>query len=140
MMLFEKRNEHFLKISENIDRINNAKTHENENFKVHAETERENDNLLLRDKDLVCFYSNHSVYIAANGDVYPCCYTRMSKKYVIDNISNQDFRSFWRNHNNANHYKNLNVNLCPSCPYNDLNVKLKEVYLNGKDFLKITWE
>jgi radical SAM protein with 4Fe4S-binding SPASM domain len=105
-----------------------AMNHANNKFKVHAEYERENDVLKSEDKDLVCFYSNHSIYIAANGDVYPCCYTRINKKFAIDNISNKNFKKFWSEQKNVDHYKELNINTCPSCPYTKINSDLEKIY------------
>ncbi len=115
-------------LSRNKLQFENAKTLANDKFKVHVEHQRENDVLKSEDEDLVCFYSNHSLYIAANGDVYPCCYTRINKKYVVGNVANQNFIDFWKDTKNCNHYKNLTINSCPSCPYTKLNSDLKLVY------------
>ena len=80
MELFNKRNNNPQKIlSNNLNIISKAKKHETDKFKVFIELDRENDSLEVDDPNLKCFYSNHSIYIAANGDVYPCCYTRMWK-------------------------------------------------------------
>ena len=117
-------------LSRNQPQFLEAKKLANKNFQVHVEHQRENDVLKSEDDDLVCFYSNHSLYIAANGDVYPCCYTRINKKYVVGNIANQNFIKFWKDTKNCNHYKNLNINSCPSCPYTKLNSDLKTVYEN----------
>ena len=117
-------------LSRNQPQFLEAKKLANKNFQVHVEHQRENDVLKSEDDDLVCFYSNHSLYIAANGDVYPCCFTRINKKYVVGNIANQNFIKFWKDTKNCNHYKNLNINSCPSCPYTKLNSDLKNVYEN----------
>ena len=117
-------------LTRNKKQFDEAKKYSSKNFKVHVEHERENDVLKTADENLVCFYSNHSLYIAANGDVYPCCYTRINKKYVVGNISNQNFLDFWRDKKNCNHYKNLTINSCPSCPYTKLNSDLKSIYEN----------
>lgn len=115
-------------ISSNIDEFKKIKFDDDRITSFSVEGEKENDTLFSKDKDLICFYSNHSIYIAANGDVYPCCYTRMDKKYVIGNIANEDFKTFWKNPKNAEYYKKLIVNTCPSCPYTSLNEELKKVY------------
>lgn len=119
-------------LSRNKKQLDEAKKYSNQFFNVHIEQERENDVLKAVDDDLVCFYSNHSIYIAANGDVYPCCYTRIDKKYVMGNIADQNFINFWKNEKNCNHYKNLNINSCPSCPYTKLNNELKSIYQGKK--------
>ena len=129
MLLIKDRSDtpHFI-LKENEENLKKARKYQNNNFSVHYDVERDNDNLITNNPNLVCFYSNHSIYIAANGDVYPCCYTRIDKKYVIGNIVDKKFDVFWKEEKNANHYKDLNVNLCPSCPYNELNTVLDKIY------------
>jgi radical SAM protein with 4Fe4S-binding SPASM domain len=122
-----------LKINNNL--LKKAQSYETDSFKVHIEEERENDVLKVKNEKLVCFYSNHSIYIAANGDVYPCCYTRINKKFVIGNINNLNFKDFWKKQENVNHYKTLSINTCPSCPYNNINEDLEKIY-NGISFPK----
>ena len=102
------------------------------NFKVFIEYDREKDSLEVDDPNLKCFYSNHSIYIAANGDVYPCCYTRMWKKYAIKNINEISFNDFWKSNLAEENYKKLNVNQCPTCPYIEVNKALEGLYLNKK--------
>ena len=43
-------------------------------------------------------------------------------------MANQNFIDFWKDTKNCNHYKNLTINSCPSCPYTKLNSDLKLVY------------
>lgn len=83
------------------------------------------------DKDVACFYSNHSIYIAANGDVYPCCYTRSDRKYVMGNIAGQSFGTFWASEARRGNYRQLSIASCPSCPYLDINKQLRELYEGG---------
>ena len=133
MMPMKERSETPLEILRANERIlNRAKEYEANNFKIHIETERENDVLKVDDDKLVCFYSNHSIYIASNGDVYPCCYTRINPKFVTGNISNINFKDFWKDKNNCESYKKITLNTCPSCPYNEINKNLKEVYNNNE--------
>jgi len=133
MMPMNSRSEEPLDIiSNNKEILLKSKAYENDNYKIHIEHERENDSLITQNKELVCFCSNHSIMIAANGDVYPCCYTRINKKYVIGNISNQKFENFWKDKNNCEHYKTLNINSCPTCPYANVNETLTKVYNNDK--------
>ena len=56
-------------LSKNKELLNKSMLYQNEEFKVNIEKDRENDVLKVDDDKLVCFYSNHSIYIAANGDV-----------------------------------------------------------------------
>jgi radical SAM protein with 4Fe4S-binding SPASM domain len=117
-----------IKINQEI--LMQTKKYETDNFKIHIEDGRENDVLTVDDKNLVCFYSNHSIYIAANGDVYPCCYTRINKKFVVGNISQISFQEFWKAKNSCENYKNISTNTCPSCPYIGVNKSLKTIYEN----------
>ena len=121
-------------LSKNKPLLDQAMEFQKGNFKISIEQERENDVLKVKDDNLVCFYSNHSIYIAANGDVYPCCYTRINPKFVIGNITNQKFNEFWKDKNNCEKYKEITLNTCPSCPYNEINQSLKKLYTTGENF------
>lgn len=71
-----------------------------------------------------CRYAHHTAYIAATGEVYPCCYTRYDKRFIIGNILATDFRDFWWS---SLHQKNLEkvlIENCPVCPYDDTNIRL----------------
>ncbi len=75
-------------------------------------------------KGLLCKYANHTAYVAATGEVYPCCYTRYDKRFIIGNILAKPFRDFWWG---SQHQKNLNdllIENCPECPYDDTNISL----------------
>jgi radical SAM protein with 4Fe4S-binding SPASM domain len=97
-------------------------------FQVHVNEDRLEDVRKLGDPDLVCFYSNHSTYIAANGDVYPCCYTRYDKRYVMGNILDRDFSEFWNDPLRRGFYRGLSYDACPSCPHGKTNQILKSLY------------
>ena len=76
---------------------------------------------------LSCLYSNISVYIAANFDVYPCCYTRIDKKYVIGNVDKQSFNSFWLNSDRKKNPEKIIVGKCPSCPHVTANLEIRDL-------------
>lgn len=98
-------------------------------FTVHVEDGREEEVVRVSaDQDVSCFYSNHSIYIAANGDVYPCCYTRSDRKYVMGNIATQSFAQFWNTPERLKNHLDLNISSCPSCPYFDINKQLRGLY------------
>lgn len=97
-------------------------------FTVHHEETRRGDVEKLGDPDLVCFYSNHTTYVAATGDVYPCCYTRVDARYALGNILNQPFADFWRSEARRAAYRRLNFDACPSCPYGRTNQLLGDLY------------
>jgi len=105
-----------------------ARTLANPSFSVHHETTRQADVAKLGDPDLVCFYSNHTTYVAATGDVYPCCYTRVDARYAIGNILDRPFADFWRSAGRRASYRRLNFDACPSCPYGPTNQVLGRLY------------
>ena len=58
---------------------------------------------------------------------YPCCYTRINPKFVIGNIADQNFKDFLEKRKIAQNTKELTLNTCPSCPYNDINKSLESL-------------
>lgn len=96
-------------------------------FSVHLDAQRLEDVSKLNDPSVVCFYSNHTTYIAANGDVYPCCYTRYDRRYVIANILERDFRVFWASPERRGAYRSLVFDRCPSCPHGCVNRLLRDL-------------
>lgn len=101
-------------------------------FQVYLEEDRLEDVVKLNDPDLTCFYVNHSTYVAANGDIYPCCYTRLEGKYAIGNILNQTFRDFWMSAERKRKYAALKYDMCPACPYGKTNQLLRDLYAGAK--------
>jgi radical SAM protein with 4Fe4S-binding SPASM domain len=101
---------------------------ETERFKVYMNEDRSKDVQKLGDPELVCFYSNHTTYIAANGDVYPCCYTRHDVGYTMGNILEQSFKEFWFSEKRRQDHKKLVFDTCPACPYGSTNQVLKALY------------
>jgi len=77
--------------------------------------------------DLSCRYISHSAYMAPNGDVYPCCYTRSDKNYVMGNIMDRDFASFWKSDARRAFHRKVAYNKCPSCPHRQVNEVLKKL-------------
>lgn len=110
-------------------------------FQVYINEVRQADAHKFNDPQLLCFFSNHTTYIDARGDVYPCCYTRYDARYVMGNIMKQSFRDFWFDPNRRAFYKNLYQNACPSCGYGRYNQVLKPLYVGtakvGDIFVKV---
>ena len=96
-------------------------------YQVLMSEERHEDIRKLGDPELVCYYSNHSTYIAANGDVYPCCYTRYDARYVIGNVTEQRFEEFWTSEARRENFRRLFFDQCPSCPHGRTNQILRDL-------------
>ena len=105
--------------------------YESDYFKVYVNEDRLEDVSKYGDSELVCFYANHSTYIAANGDVYPCCYTRFDKRYSMGSILDRNFSDFWNSEQRKEFYKQLHFDKCPSCPHGKTNKALQLLY-NGE--------
>lgn len=105
---------------------------ESETFRVQENEGRLEDVSKVNDPELVCYYSNHETYIASNGDVYPCCYTRSDRQYVMGNIKDGSFAEFWASPARRENYKKLQFDKCPSCPYGGTNKLLQKLYTGEK--------
>jgi len=75
-------------------------------------------------RGLTCRYAHHTAYIAATGEVYPCCYTRYDRRFALGNIMATPFHSFWWSERHREKLQGLQIELCPSCPYDDTNIRL----------------
>lgn len=97
-------------------------------FRVSVNEDRLEDATKVGEPSLVCFYSNHTTYVAANGDVYPCCYTRRDKRYALGNVLDRSFIDFWNDTERRHAYRRLSYDRCPPCPYGRTNLALQELY------------
>ncbi|MBT5400190.1 radical SAM protein [bacterium] len=79
------------------------------------------------DKNLKCYYAYGSFYIAANGDIYPCCYTRIDKRYVYGNFFTDGGLLDIINNKREKFLDKLKVHNCPSCPYVGTNTIVKNL-------------
>jgi radical SAM protein with 4Fe4S-binding SPASM domain len=89
------------------------------------------------DKNLKCYYAYASLYIAATGDIYPCCYTRIDKKYVYGNIFTDGGMLNVIN-KRTKFLDELKVHNCPSCPYVETNMIAKKMISENINVLTLT--
>lgn len=73
---------------------------------------------------VTCRYAAHTAYIAATGEVYPCCYTRYDKRFIIGTILDMDFRDFWWSRQHQDNLGAIQIGNCPECPYDETNIRL----------------
>ncbi len=102
------------------------------NYKIVVDTNLERDESRQPDESvknpsLACFYSGFTTYVAANFDVYPCCYTRIDKKYVLGNLKNQTFKNFWETPERISKFFDIKVANCPKCPHVSENEHLEKL-------------
>jgi len=114
------------KVAHNIERA--QQKYQSDVYQVYMNIIRQEDVQKYEDPGLICFYSNHTTYIDARGDVYPCCYTRYHARYVIGNVMEQDFTSFWHSSRRSQFYKQLVQDACPACGYGRFNKALRPLY------------
>ena len=100
----------------------------NADFTIHSNENREIDNLVTGDSKLVCRYINHSTMVAANGDLYPCCYTHGRPEFRVGNVNEASLKELWFSDKRIADYSVMTVDRCPPCPYTDVNRALEKLY------------
>jgi len=108
--------------------LHKVKNYESDSFKIYINLQRLDDSKVVDDKTLKCYYSNHSIHIISNGDVYPCCMTRYDKRYRFGNLLDKSFKEFWFSDQRVNNYKKIFMIDCPSCHHTNTNKILKNFY------------
>jgi radical SAM protein with 4Fe4S-binding SPASM domain len=111
-----------------VEQLESASRISDSQFTVYTNLQRLDALQESPDKDLLCYYINHSTYIAATGDIYPCCYTRYEEGYVLGNILDQSFQKAWFSARRQNAYKTIKYNECPPCHHGVTNTVLKDLY------------
>ena len=101
---------------------------EDATYRISANEIMHENNVVVNDPELVCFYMNHTTHIDSSGDVYPCCFTRFDPKYIIGNIMQQPFQDFWHDTSRHQLYKKFRQDFCPPCTYGRYNLRLKPLY------------
>ncbi|MBC8501292.1 MAG: radical SAM protein [DPANN group archaeon] len=78
-----------------------------------------------------CYYQHFVGSIAANGNLYLCCWTKNITKFNIGNINNQNFKEAWFGEKRKEHLTNHDLKECPPCWFDETNKLLN--YLMKKD-------
>ena len=111
-----------------LDILSRIKKLSNDKFYVDIGLSRIDDNKEVNE-DVNCYVSRYSLYITANGDIFPCCMTQLfDVKYKYDNIMNKNFVEFWNSDIQKNNYKKINMRYCPLCRHTIDNKLLKLIY------------
>lgn len=92
-----------------------------DNFHVFFTKERFN-SLEKKNKTYsFCYKQNIHPLIGADGNIYPCCLLKYYDRHILGNILNDSFVDVWRGDKRKNWIDNLNVDLCPSCWFDETN-------------------
>jgi len=123
----------------NIDKeINSSKKLETKNFKVMSTNHRFKK---VEGNFKKCFRDEFTTVIAADGKMYPCCFTRGIKDFEIGDLNKKSFNQIWtsKKRKKINNNKLLN----PKCPimvkYDTLNKILWDIYNIKKDNIHLNF-
>jgi len=113
---------------------------EDNNFKIIASTQR-----IFKEEGSfdLCLADNFRTVLAADGYLYPCCFTRGYKNFRLGNLAKNDFVSVWRSQRKKNIFKNKlktkNAPFLNLCKMDYLNKLLWDIYsskdLKHKNFI-----
>ncbi|MBU0667390.1 MAG: radical SAM protein [Nanoarchaeota archaeon] len=110
--------------------LEKTKELEDKKFKVFGLKDRRE--ALKNQKDYeTCLYQHFTAVIAANGKVYPCCWTKNFTHFNLGSIYKQSFSEIWFGKKRAKFIKNMNLKKCPPCWFDEANKFLS--YLLKKD-------
>ena len=116
------------------------KKFENQNFKVISSEYKYIDmkNKIKKTKKYpVCLGDNFRTVIAADGKMYPDCYTRKIKNFCFGDLNKDSFKIIWLSQKRKKVFENkLNFKDCPTMSYHDpldeLLWNVQQQYQNGK--------
>lgn len=113
-------------------RIKDCKRLESEGFRVEVSQHR-------YDKVIgnypVAYRDEFSTVIAADGKLYPCCFTRGKKEFILGDLHEKAFMEIWKSKNKKEVFKNkLKMKNCPvMCRYDKLSQILWEIFRLNKE-------
>jgi len=80
-----------------------------------------------------CYHQHFVASIAANGNLYPCCWTKNITKFAIGNINKQSFKDMWTGEKRKKFLKEHNLKECPPCGYDKTNKLLNYLLKNDPE-------
>jgi radical SAM protein with 4Fe4S-binding SPASM domain len=94
--------------------INKAKALEDKNFKIFGLTGRKI--ALENNKNYEkCLFQHFVAVVGANGNIYPCCWTKNLTPHILGSINEESFKDIWFGEKRKNYLKNQNLKDCPPC-------------------------
>ncbi len=69
----------------------------------------------------VCYYQHFVAVIAANGNLYPCCWTKNINEFKIGNINDMSFKEVWLSKLRMDKVLKQDLKKCPSCWFDKTN-------------------
>ncbi|MAG39178.1 hypothetical protein CMO90_03765, partial [Candidatus Woesearchaeota archaeon] len=100
--------------------LKKSKSLETNNFRIFGLKER-SDALKNKKNYDICYYQHFTTSIAANGKVYPCCWTKNIAKFSLGNINERSFKEIWLGKNREEKLRNQDLKECPPCWFDKTN-------------------
>lgn len=123
-----------------MDSLSKTKALEDDNFKIIASMQR----ITKEEGDFeVCLGDYFRTVLAADGYLYPCCFTRGHKEFRLGNLAKDDFLTIWKSEKKKEIFKNklkfLDAPFLCLCKFDYLNKLLWTIYqarnLKHKNFI-----
>lgn len=100
--------------------LKKAKNLETEEFRIFGLKDRRK--ALKNNKNYPkCYYQHFVTTIAANGNIYPCCWTKNLTRFSMGNINNRSFEEVWFGEKRRKHLKKHDLKKCPPCWFDKTN-------------------
>ena len=62
-----------------------------------------------------CLFQHFVAVVGANGNIYPCCWTKNLTPHILGSINEESFKDIWFGEKRKNYLKNQNLKDCPPC-------------------------